>query len=120
MFFDIDDLTSLKAAISEMCAVFREEEVPEGAVFDCKLVARELLSNALSYGGGSAKLKIQRAGSEIYISVKSARSFEPPKVSTCSSVNAERGRGLYLVDALSASRAYSDEDGICVIVKIEE
>lgn len=120
MFFDIDDFTSLKAALAEMCAVFRDDSVPEGAVFDCKLVAKELLSNALRYGGGSARLKFERADNEIRISVKSAREFEPPKVSVCSDVTAERGRGLYLVDALSDARAYSKEEGICVIVRIME
>lgn len=120
MFFDIDDLTSLRAAITEMCAVFREEEIPEDAVFDCKLVAKELLSNALRYGGGSARLKFTVTDHEIKISVKSARDFEPPRKSVCSEVTAERGRGLYLVDAVSEMRAYSKEEGICVVVRIIE
>ena len=120
MFFEIDDYNALKAAVTKMCTRFRDESVPEGAVFDCKLVARELLSNALRYGGGSAKFAFERTGNEIRISVKSAVEFEPPTTSTCSEVTAERGRGLYLVDALSAARLYSKEEGICVIVRIME
>lgn len=120
MFFEIDDYNALKAALDKMCASFRDEAIPEGAVFDCKLVARELLSNALRYGGGSATLTFERSGDEIRISVKSAVEFEPPKTSVCSDVTAERGRGLYLVDALSAARLYSEEQGICVVVRIVE
>ena len=120
MFFEIDDLNTLKTAIAQMCSVFRNDEIPEGAVFDCKLVAKELLSNALRYGGGSARFKFERSGDEIRISVKSANDFVPPKTSVCSEVTAERGRGLFLVDSVSTARRYSKEEGICVIVKISE
>ncbi|MDE6676203.1 MAG: ATP-binding protein [Clostridia bacterium] len=120
MLFEIENFLMLDDALAKMCAAFREEAIPENAVFDCKLVARELLSNALRYGGGRARFTFERSGEEIHIRVKSATDFVPPKVSVCSDVTAERGRGLYLVDAVSDERAYSKEEGICVIVKIEE
>lgn len=120
MLFEIDNFLMLDDALAKMCAAFRESQIPEGAVFDCKLVARELLSNALRYGGGSARFSIERKGEEIRISVKSATEFAPPKVSVCSDVTAERGRGLFLVDAVSEARSYSKEEGIIVIVKIED
>ncbi len=118
MKFEIDDFASMKAALERICAAFEEEEVPEGAVFNCKLVANELLTNALRYGGGRARLQVVRMGSEIRISVKGEIDFVPPEKSSCSGVDAERGRGLYLVDAVSESRLYSKEEGICVTVKI--
>ena len=52
------------------------------------------------------------------IRVRSANSFRPPEHVDCSAVDAEQGRGLFLVDALTVSRTYSEEDGICVIVRI--
>ena len=118
MLFEIDGYIALKKALADMCAELMEEEVPEGAVFDCKLIANELLSNALRYGGGSARFCATREGDTIRISVKSACDFTPPEKSTCSGTDAECGRGLYIVDAMSESRKYNREDGICVVVKI--
>ncbi len=120
MFFEVNSMISLDEAVAKMCADFRNDAIPESAVFDCKLVARELLSNALRHGGGKAKFTVERAGGEIRISVKSAQDFVPPAVSVCSEVTAERGRGLFLVDSVSDRRLYSKEDGICVIVRIFE
>lgn len=120
MFFQIDDYNGLKAALREMCAEFAEACVPAGAVFDCKLVASELLSNALRYGGGSARFTFERAGDCVRISVKSAEEFIPPERSVCSGATEERGRGLFLVDTIGESRRYSKEEGICVVVRIEE
>lgn len=120
MFFEIDDYAAMKAALADMCAEFIRDCVPENAVFDCKLVANELLANALRYGGGSARFRAEKRGNEIRIAVKSARDYEPPEKSACSGTDAERGRGLFLVDAIGASRGYDAEEGICVIVKITE
>ena len=119
MFFEVDGYTALKAALTNMCSEFFKEEVPEDAVFDCKLVANELLSNALRYGGGKARFTAVRKGDEIHIAVKSEKEFEPPEKSVCSGTDAECGRGLYLVDAVSFSRLYTKEDGILVILKID-
>ena len=118
MFFEIDDANELRAAVAAMCAAFEREAVSDSAVFDCKLVARELLSNALRYGGGRVRFRVERAGDVVKISVKGATDFCPPEKSVCSGAEAERGRGLFLVDAVSESRRYSKEDGICVIVRI--
>ncbi len=118
MLFEIDGYIALKKALARMCAELTEEHVPEGAVFDCKLIANELLSNALRYGGGSARLRAMREGDCIRISVKSACDFRPPEKSSCSDTDAECGRGLYLVDAVSESRLYDREEGICVVVRI--
>lgn len=120
MFFEIDDYNALKTALGKMCAAFEEQSVPDGAVFDCKLVAKELLSNALRYGGGCARFAFEHDGDRIRITVKSKADFEPPENSVCSGVTEENGRGLFLVDAVSESRAYNREEGICVVVRIVE
>ncbi|MDE5897237.1 MAG: ATP-binding protein [Clostridia bacterium] len=120
MFFEIDDYTAMKAALAEMCSEFLRDSVPENAVFDCRLVANELLSNALRYGGGAARFRAERRGDRITISVKSSHDFEPPANSSCSGTEAESGRGLFLVDAVSESRLYDREKGICVVLRIEK
>ena len=115
---EVDDFRTLKAALETMCAALKADRVPENAVFDCKLVACELLSNALRYGGGSARFCAEKQDGEVVIRVRSANNFRPPEHVDCSSVEEERGRGLFLVDALAQSRTFSEEDGVCVIVRI--
>ena len=115
---EVDDFRELKEALEDLCAALERDAVPANAVFDCKLVARELLCNALRYGGGCTAFRAEKHDNEVVIRVRSANNFRPPEHSACSAVDAERGRGLYLVDALTVSRTFSEEDGICVIVRI--
>lgn len=115
---EITDFNALRAALKRMTAFL--DGLPEDALFDCKLVANELLSNALEYGGGHARFAVERCGDRIRISVKSGGGFRPPETSRCSDVYAERGRGLFLVDNLASSRTFSEEDGISVVVLIEK
>ncbi len=114
----IEDGNALKRALHEMCERLRADMVPEAAVFDCKVVAHELIENALQYGGGKAYFSYERAGRELRVTVRSEISFRPPDVIVRADVEAERGRGLYLVDALSASRKFSEKEGICAIIEI--
>ena len=118
MKFQVDDQGALKAALEAMCSALERAAVSENAVFDCKLVANELLVNALQYGGGCAAFSVRRDGNTLRISVRSEIAFCPPVTSTCSGADDERGRGLYLVDALSEARGYSDEEGICVVIRL--
>ena len=112
----IDDFNALAHALQNMCAELHG--LDEELLFDARLVASELLSNALRYGGGCERFTYTRTAEEVRISVKSALPFCPPEKSVCSPVTAERGRGLYLVDTLSVMRTYSEEEGICVILSI--
>ena len=120
MEFEIENFNALTVALHRMCETLFAENVPEEAVFDSKLVASELISNALQHGGGAAHLKAAHSGNEIRISVKSAKPFRPPARSVCSPVTAERGRGLFLVDAIVTSRGYSEQDGVIVVVLIKK
>ena len=115
---EVDDFRELREALEKMCAALERDAVPANAVFDCKLVASELLCNALRYGGGCTTFCAEKRENEVVIRVRSANNFRPPEHSACSSVDAERGRGMFLVDALTVSRTFSEKDGICVIVRI--
>lgn len=119
MKIQVDDMGALRAALERMCDALKAQCVPEGTVFDCKLVANELLVNALRHGGGCAQFTAELLDGEVVIRVRSNSLFFPPEHPVCSDVNAECGRGLFLVDALSASRTFSEEEGICVVLRIE-
>lgn len=114
----ISDHATLKAEVARMCAALGEMGVPESAVFSSRVVAHELLTNALQYGGGVAQFSFRMTGDEIAISVRAERAFEPPKTIARADLYAERGRGLYLVDALSKRREYTREEGVCAFIPI--
>lgn len=115
----IHDYNALKNALHTMCTQLEARSVPQEAVFHSKLVADELLSNALQHGGGSASFWMEYDGSEITLSVKGAKAFRPPEHSACSPVEAECGRGLFLVDNFGV-RGYSEERGITVVITIKK
>ncbi len=116
MYFEIDDYNALREALQKMSLALRE--LSEETVFNSKLVATELLSNVLQHGGGRAIFRVEKTGDEIRICVQSENKYRPPEKSVCADLYAERGRGLFLVDAYCERRTYSDEDGITVFLKI--
>ncbi len=118
MEFEIDNYNALHAALDEMCLDFEQERIPDDTVFDCKLVAAELLSNVLQHGGGRAYFRALINGDEIVISVRSERTYRPPEKSECAGVTQECGRGLFLVDSVCSRREYNECEGIRVVVKI--
>ncbi len=118
MVVEVDGYGALKAAIRRMCAEIFSQADPEEAVFEGKLVVSELVTNALRYGGGGATLAIEREGEAIRVCVRGKNAFRPPERSVCSDPSAERGRGLFLVDTLCASRMYSEEEGVCVVLHV--
>ena len=119
MKFHVDDIRALRAALESMCSALEAQAVSENTVFDCKLVANELLVNALRHGGGHAVFTAEKHEEEVISRVLGGGCFCPTEYLDCSEVDSECGRGLFLVDALSVSRSSSEEDGICVIVRVQ-
>lgn len=115
MEFEIYDYNALKTALNTMCAQLERDAVPQEIVFRSKLIADELLSNAIRHGGGSAAFRVEFCGGKITLSVKGAVPFRPPEKSVCSPVESECGRGLFLVDSFGI-RGYSEEKGITVVI----
>lgn len=113
---EISDHAQLKEAIARMCAALEEIGASDNAVFSSRVVAHELLTNALVYGGGEAQFTFREEAGEIFIAVRAKRAFEPPKKIARADLYAERGRGLYLVDALSLRREYSEEEGVVAVI----
>lgn len=120
MYFEIDDYNALKAALDTLCTGLLQQNVPKETVFDSKLVANELLSNALRHGGGKAFFNADVDGDTISLSVRSLHSFRPPDESILAGLESENGRGLYLVDRIAETRGYSEDKGTCVIIRIRK
>ena len=118
MYFEIDSFNALREALNRLCTGLTEQDVPQDTVYDSKLVASELLSNALRHGGGKAFFSVVIEEDMISLSVKSSDSFRPPEKSILSSRESEHGRGLYIVDTLVETRRYSEEGGTSVVIRI--
>ena len=119
MKFEVDSYGTLKDALRRMCADLFASDVPDDIVFESKVVANELAVNALQYGGGRAYFNVRREEDAVRIAVRGENAFRPPDKAVCSALDAERGRGLFLVDALAARRIYSESEGIIVILTIQ-
>ena len=118
MDLEIDSFRALKDALRRMCAELSEDGVSDGVIFESKVVANELLVNALRYGGGRAYFNVRCEDGVIRIAVRGEHAFRPPERPAMADTGAEHGRGLFLVDALSARRAYSESEGTIVILTI--
>jgi len=118
MKFEIDDYNALHAALNRMCSDFEQECVPDDKVFDCRLIAAELLGNVLQHGSKRACFSAIVDGDEVILCVREEGTYRPPEVSSCADVTEECGRGLYLVDCMCTSREYSEEEGIRVTIRV--
>lgn len=117
MVFEVSTYSEMKAAIDSVCERLADENFSEDAVFNCKLIACELLSNVIQHGGERAHFSVTCQPHEIVLSVKGKNGFCPPEQSVCSDPSTTYGRGLYLVDRLCVRREYSPEQGIIVIIR---
>ncbi len=115
MNFEINNFETMQTAISTFCRFLIERGLPPERIFDSKLVASELLSNVLKHSNGVARLKGEINEDFIEISVWSSTAFVPPKVSHCSDIYAENGRGLFLIDHICEKRTTKNGE---IIVQI--
>ena len=118
MKYVIESYAAAKEALGAMCAELAR--LGETFSFEGELVAMELLSNVLQHGGGRAYFSYTIDGAALTIRVRGENGFKPPEESTLADTMSESGRGLYLVDALSEGRSYSERDGISVTLRYKK
>ena len=117
MQFLIKGYDDLKTSTATLCEELQKNGVSNSAVFDCRLVIAELVGNVLKHGNGQASLGVEVTADSLLITVTSSQKFTPPKISRCSGVYAESGRGLFLVDYYSEERTTTSEGSITVKIK---
>lgn len=115
MEFEINSLAAMKQSIARLSAMLGAEGASEDLLFHSRLAVSELIVNALRYGGGKAYVRAERGEKELRISVRGEVKFRPPDRTECPPEESERGRGLYLVDALCDRREYSEKDGVRIV-----
>ena len=93
----------------------------EDCLFSAKLVLSELVGNVLRHAKGCAfvESRVQAEELELELVVRSDSPFVPPVKTCCADVNAEGGRGLFLVDRVSVRRSNLPDGGICVRIRLK-
>jgi anti-sigma regulatory factor (Ser/Thr protein kinase) len=120
MVIKIQNIEALQKALQQLANTLEQEGLSEENIFDSKLVACELLSNVLRHTDSETGLISQVADGHIELKILSEVFFKVPEKITCSDLNAEHGRGLFLVEQLCAGAIESEKDGIRVRIKIEK
>lgn len=118
MKFVVKDNQTLQKSVADFCRFLSDFGVSSDSIFDCRLVANELLGNVLRHAKAEASLHGNVQDGFVVLTVRSSVPFIPPKTSVCSDVYAEHGRGLYLVDSVCAERITTEEGDILVRIKI--
>lgn len=118
MVYKIHDYNDFKSAIDEICAMLSSHAVSTEKVYDCRLISHELIANVLQHSVGGATLKVGLEKEFVLICVKAEQVYCPPLKAECPEVNAERGRGIFLVDSFSAERTFTEDGEIVVKVSI--
>ena len=119
MVYQVDDYASLRRSVEELCAFLSAQKVSPEGVFDCKLVAFELLGNVLRHTQGGAKFHGQVRDGFVELKILAAQPFFTEEVS-CSGVDAENGRGLFLVENVCAERSLGEDGSLIVRIKMSK
>ena len=119
MEFEIKDNITMQKSIADFCRFLSDFGLSTENVFDCRLVANELIGNVLRHAKGQASLKSNIENGFVEMIVFSSVPFTPPQKATCSDVYAENGRGLFLVDNVCFERTITPDGGILVKIKIK-
>ncbi len=118
MLFEIKNYAEFQSAMERLCAFLAEREISEEKVFDSRLVAHELVGNALQHAQGGASLEVELLGERIRITVRGEEVFCPPDKRACPQCFAERGRGIFLVDSVCEERIFTADGAILVHIKL--
>lgn len=119
MTFEIKDYATLRRSVDELCEFLSAQEVSPDGIFDCKLVAFEMLGNVLKHSQGGARFHGDVLEGFVELKIVSNEQFhlENP---VCSGVYEENGRGLFLVDSVCAERICTPDGAVVLRIKIRE
>jgi anti-sigma regulatory factor (Ser/Thr protein kinase) len=120
MFYEVENTATLQAALQALCDFLHAQNVPQNSVFDCRLVACELLGNVLRHAQGKASIHSEIKDGCVEIRIDSKDIFFPKKKAVCADVYAENGRGLFLVESVIGNKIRCEEGSLFVYIQIEE
>ena len=100
---------SARAVVRDLCVAAPDDAFGPQAVEIAVLLVTELVSNAVEHGGGTAVVEVDVDAVRLRVSVADS----DPRLPTAAlaAIDAERGRGLLLVEALSSRWGAAPQDG---------
>ncbi|MBO5525952.1 MAG: hypothetical protein J5993_04305 [Clostridia bacterium] len=119
MKYEILDYEGMERVLKDLSDYLTKLNICDEIVFDSRLVTSELISNILQHSAGKAYFTGLVRNGFVELEIGSDEKFTPPAVSRCSTVYAESGRGLFLVDSFCERRVTTD-DGVKVYIRIKE
>lgn len=117
--FELDDIRDLNSRLSSFINYLTGYGVDDDGVFYSRLVACELLTNALRHCGGTARFSGLFSEGDIVISVRSENIAGELKIPTLPDALQESGRGLYIINAVSDGNVVFDGGNVTVTLKKE-
>ena len=119
MIFEIYNYETLRAAVDKFCVFLSEKQVGQEKIFDARLVLFELLGNVLKHSDdGKAELCGAVSGEYVEMRIITEKTFYLPENSSLAEVNAESGRGIFLVDSVCEKRVYNEDGDLIVYIKL--
>lgn len=118
MKYEVKNLNELREASRALSVFLLEKEVPRELAFDSRLIISELAANVLKHSRSVARIEAAVLVGQVVLTVHAEDGSLPPEFSVCSEVTAESGRGLFLVDKLSAKRLVTEDGGVRVIIEL--
>ena len=92
---------SVPTARAFLTGLLRSWKVPTHSVDDVELLVSEVAGNAVRHGRGYVAVEVSKSSTTVHIEVHDEESTHPRLVDSEINPDAEGGRGMWLVDALS-------------------
>lgn len=115
--FTVNDIRKMNDRLREFTDYLERLNVDGDAVFDCRLVSCELITNALRHCGGAASFCGALCDGGVEIKVCSTAEEGAISVPPLPDVLAESGRGLYIVNSISGGNVFIEGGNVTVIIK---
>ena len=115
--FEVDDIHNMNANLAKFIDYLNKGGLDGDCVFFSRLIACELITNALRYTGGAAQFSGEIDGDEVIITVRSQGVDTHLKIPNLPEVLAESGRGLYIINAISGGNVTFSNGDVTVKMK---
>lgn len=119
MIVAVKNYDTMQTALETLCSFLRANGASSDCIFDCKLVACELLGNVLRHADGNAKLQGEIKDGFLELKIVTTVVFPIAEKNICAEVMSEHGRGLFLVREVCKHRIFNETDGVRVCIKID-
>ena len=115
---EVKNFIELREAAKALSDLLEADGVTKEFAFDARLILSELAGNVIKHAQSVAFLETEILDGELRLTVYAENGSLPPEESFCPAKTAEGGRGLFLVDKLSAERIVTEDGGVRVIIKM--